>query len=412
MRTSLKSLQDKFGVAPYGFNQKDVQWLVAMLFKMGRISLIYNSQSLSMLSNTKDELVRYLTKREFVEKLLIDIRERATDRQIRSAKEVIKDYFGYPLSSDDDDTIMKTFKNKAQNKLAAFSDVMVEYRINPNLPCKALMEQAKKQLEELLAINEPAEFFKTVDREKDDLLDDAEDTAPVFDFFHGDQKKIFEKAQKQIQMFESSKIYVRQQEIIDNVAQMEAIVTAKKPFRQIQKLPELSMKFVQQYVTLLEKEAEEMRPIVDDDLEKVLHTLDEKEFADIFRNKFINAFAELKQKLDNSHEIAAVKNIKLESDTLKLRCMDEITEYEEGHRPKPVQPVTPPTGSGHTEEPQKPVKPSVQPKPKKRKNVSISSVAGARTYSIENEQDIDKFLAEMKKKLLNELDENTIITLS
>lgn len=75
MRTSLKSLQDKFGVAPYGFNQKDVQWLVAMLFKMGRISLIYNSQSLSMLSNTKDELVRYLTKREFVEKLLIDIRK-------------------------------------------------------------------------------------------------------------------------------------------------------------------------------------------------------------------------------------------------------------------------------------------------------------------------------------------------
>ena len=109
-----------------------------------------------------------------------------------------------------------------------------------------------------------------------------------------------------------------------------------------------------------------------------------------------------------------MKNIRLESDTLKLRCMDEITEYEEAHRPKPVHPVspvTPPTGGGHTEPP-KPVTPPVQPKPKKRKNVSISNVAGARTYSIENEQDIDKFLAEMKKKLLNELDENTIITLS
>ena len=96
--------------------------------------------------------------------------------------------------------------------------------------------------------------------------------------------------------------------------------------------------------------------------------------------------------------------------------MDEITEYEEAHRPPvvpkpPIDPVTPPTGGGHTEPP-KPVTPPVQPKPKKRKNVSISNVAGARTYSIENEQDIDKFLAEMKKKLLNELDENTIITLS
>ena len=49
---------------------------------------------------------------------------------------------------------------------------------------------------------------------------------------------------------------------------------------------------------------------------------------------------------------------------------------------------------------------------KRRKNVSISNVAGARTYSIESEQDIDKFLAEMKQKLMNELEEDTIITLS
>ena len=416
MKTSLKSLQDKFGAAPYGFDPKDVQWLVAMLFKMGRVSLTYNSQSLSMLSNTKDELVRYLTKREFVEKLLIDIRERATDGQIRSVKEVLKDYFGFSLSSDDDDTIMRSFKNKAQDKLETFNDIMIEYRVNPKLPCKSLMEQAKKNLEELLAIKEPVEFFKTVDKKRDDLLDDADDTAPVFDFFKGGQKKIFEKALEQIQMFENSKTYVREQEIIDNVAQMETIVTAKNPFGQIQKLPDMSMKFVQQYGALLEKEAEAMRPIVEDDLQKVLNTLDEKEFAPVFRDKSLRAFEELKQKLDTSHEIAGVKNIRLESDTLKLRCLDEITEYEEAHRPKvdpepPINPVTPPTEGGNVP-PVKPVAPPVQPKQKKRKNVSISNVAGARTYSIENEQDIDKFLAEMKQKLLRELDENTIITLS
>ena len=409
MKTSLKSLQDKFGAAPYGFDPKYVQWLVAMLFKMGRVSLTYNSQSLSMLSNTKEELVRYLTKREFVEKLLISIRERATDGQIRSAKEVIKDYFGFSVSSDDDDMIMRTFKKKAQDKLELFSEIMIEYRVNPKLPCKSLMEQAKKNLEELLTIKEPAEFFKTVDKKRDDLLDDADDTAPVLDFFNGDQKKIFEKAQEQIQMFENSKIYVREQEIIDNVARMEAIVTAKNPFRQIQKLPDMSMRFVQQYGELLEKEAEEMRPIVEDDQRKVLHILDEKGFVSVFRDRFSSVFEELKEKLDTSNEIATVKNIRLESDTLKLRCLDEITEYEEAHRPKvnpepSVNPETPSTSEG-------PVSP-VQPKPKKRKNVSISNVAGARTYSIENEQDIDNFLAEMKEKLLNELDENTIITLS
>ena len=78
---------------------------------------------------------------------------------------------------------------------------------------------------------------------------------------------------------------------------------------------------------------------------------------------------ELKKKLDTSHEIAAVKNIRLESDTLKLRCLDEIADYEMAHQPTPpVSPVEPPQGKDGGEVP-----PQVQPaapKVKKRKNVS------------------------------------------
>ena len=53
----------------------------------------------------------------------------------------------------------------------------------------------------ILDINEPTEFFKTVDKKRDDLLDDAEDTAPVFDFFKGDQRTIFEEAVKNLAYF-------------------------------------------------------------------------------------------------------------------------------------------------------------------------------------------------------------------
>ena len=49
---------------------------------------------------------------------------------------------------------------------------------------------------------------------------------------------------------------------------------------------------------------------------------------------------------------------------------------------------------------------------KKKKNLSISNVAGARTYTMETEADVDQFLAEMKKKIMQELGEDTIITLS
>ena len=88
--------------------------------------------------------------------------------------------------------------------------------------------------------------------------------------------------------------------------------------------------------------------------------------------------------------------------------MDEIEEYEQAHLTPP--PVAPPADGGDGDTP------SVTPQPpvvqKKKKNLSISSVAGARTYTISSEADVDSFLAEMRKKLISELDEDTVITLS
>lgn len=409
MKTSLKSLQDKFGAAPYGFDTKDVQWLVAMLFKLGRVSLTLNSRNLSLLSTNPDELVRYITKREYVEKLLIDIRERATDGQIRSVKEVMKDYFGFTVTSDDDDKIMSSFKDRAEDKVEVYDDILVEYRINPKYPCKRLMEDARNRLAKILNINEAAEFFKTVDKKRDDLLDDAEDTAPVFDFFKGEQKKIFEEAVKNLAYFENSKTYVSDRELLKVVEEIEDVVKTGKPFGKIQRLPELNMKFEDRHMGLLEKEAAIMEPLVHDDFLKVKEILDSKPFAEVLRLRINQRFDEIREKLTTSGDIAAIKNIRLESDALKIKCLDEIDEYERVHQPVSEPPVTP-VVSG--KEPVNDVETPIKVKTKRRKNISISNVAGARTYSIETEQDIDKFLAQMKQKLMQELEEDTVITLS
>ena len=409
MKTSLKSLQDKFGAAPYGFDTKDVQWLVAMLFKLGRVSLTLNSRNLSLLSTNPDELVRYITKREYVEKLLIDIRERATDGQIRSVKEVMKDYFGFTVTSDDDDKIMSSFKDRAEDKVEVYDDILVEYRINPKYPCKRLMEDARNRLAKILNINEAAEFFKTVDKKRDDLLDDAEDTAPVFDFFNGEQRKIFEEAVKNLAYFENSKTYVSDRELLKVVEEIEDVVKTGKPFGKIQRLPELNMKFEDLHMGLLEKEAAIMEPLVHDDFLKVKEVLDSKPFAEVLRSHINQRFDEIREKLTTSGDIAAIKNIRLESDALKIKCLDEIDEYERVHQPVSEPPVTP-VVSG--KEPVNDVQSPTKVKTKRRKNISISNVAGARTYSIETEQDIDKFLAQMKQKLMQELEEDTIITLS
>ena len=98
----------------------------------------------------------------------------------------------------------------------------------------------ERDFAEILDINEPTEFFKTVDKKRDDLFDDAEDTAPVFDFFKGDQKKIFEEAVKNLAYFGNSKTYVSDQELLKVVEEIETIVKDSKPFSKIQRLPELN----------------------------------------------------------------------------------------------------------------------------------------------------------------------------
>ena len=396
--TLMKTLQDRFVKSPYGFDVKDVQWLVAMLFKLGRVSLLINSQALSTMSNTKDELVKYITKREYTDKLVIKIRQRATDTQIRSVKEVLTDYFGITVTSDDDDVLHKSFKNYAEKKVKDYDRILVEYRVNPGLPSNKVIEDAKKRLEGILEISDTSKLLAEIDKARDDLLDDAEDVVPVLGFFAGEQKTIFEKSQKYMQIFENSKTFVSDKEILGIYNALSDIVKDRNPYRRIPELPELNQKFAAMYSKLLEKEAEAIKPVVAADHKIIRDELEKKGLTDELGEGFANRFNELRDKLGTSNEIAAVKNIKLESDALKLRCLDEIAEYERAHQPEP--------------EPDDPVSPPVKPQTKKKKNVSISTIAGARTYTIENEGDVDKFLAELKKNLMNELEADTIITLS
>ena len=122
-KMSMKSLMDRYSKAPYGFVEVDVQWLVAMLFKQGKISLSVNSQNVSLVDTNISDIVRYITRREYVDRLLLEKREKATERQIKSVKEVMKDLFSMTVVSDEDDALIKTFKARGQSK--------VGHRLNP-----------------------------------------------------------------------------------------------------------------------------------------------------------------------------------------------------------------------------------------------------------------------------------------
>ncbi len=76
----MKTIKDRFMKAPYGFVEDDVQWLVARLFKRGDLSFTVNGASVTMMNKSDEEIVSLITKKAFVEKLLMEQRVRVSDK--------------------------------------------------------------------------------------------------------------------------------------------------------------------------------------------------------------------------------------------------------------------------------------------------------------------------------------------
>ncbi|WP_352415958.1 BREX system P-loop protein BrxC [Oscillibacter ruminantium] len=405
IKTSLKSLQEKFSAAPYGFVELDVQWLLAVLFKQGKVSFTLNSKNISLVDTAGEDLVRYLTKREYLDKLLIELREHPTDRQMKSVREVMKELFSIPSVTEEDDALIKAFKDRARNKLQNIRDLLPEYRLESRFPGKLVLEGGQKLLDEVLDITAPMEFFRYVDAHKNDFLDFAEDSAPVFSFFDGEQKGIVSRSWKYVDIFENSKTYVVDAELIALVEQIRAIIRKTAPYSEIHKLPSMLDSYAKLHVALIQKEAAPVKADIEADRAQLFQQLEQKDYADRFKDKFLAGFRELLDKLEHSNEVAAVKNMRYESDALKQRYLGEMDVYERQQEQKAQQARA--AAAAQNDEPAP--TPQTAPQPvKKTRAVSLRAVTHGKTVRLQSEQDVDALLQKLKAQIMRELADGDI----
>jgi hypothetical protein len=402
-KLSLKSLLKHFADAPYGFIDWDVRWLVAMLFKQGKLSLILNSETLSPLDADPKELLKILSKNDYAEKLLIEKREHPTEAQIKSVKEVMKKLFSMTAVSDEEDTIIKTFKTKLANKSSEIKNLLVEYRIESRFPGKHVLLSAQELFNEIDMITNALLFFKFVHEQRDDLLETADEIEPVISFFGSEQKEILKKAFKDIDLFEKSKNFIVDQELKDTIAEIRTIAIKPYPYNEIFKLPDLLMKYAKRHIILIENEAKPIHDLILSDEKAVLVQLTSATVREKFETRYVRVFRELMDKLEHANDIASVKSIRNESAIIRERFLDEIVAYQ--NQIEVVYPPPEPGNDGGT---------VAEPPPKKTKTVRFKSMAIASNVTIEKESDVDAFIQTIKSELLKELkaNDNTIINLT
>jgi len=396
---TMKTILGIYEKAPYGWLEEDIEWVIGKLFKAQEIKLQLNSQYLDVQDR---DIVKYLTKRDYADRLLVEKRIKVPAHQISSAKELCKELFNITAVPSDEDGLMKKFKELAKDEISKIDKLLVYYK-QIKYPGKDILEEGKNTLEKVCKIQDPKEFYEELQKEKDILLDYADDSIDVKIFFDSNQREFFDKAVHKINVYNSNKTYVLDKEVIDLVEQMKKIVESREPYSDIHKLPSLVDRFVVRFTELLEVECKPVRQVIENDYRKVIDELNKYEFKDVLYNKFKGRFDDLLDRLDHANNFYEAIAMKEESDRLKLRCFDDISA-EIAKIKAPTQPT----------EHQDLGSPEIVNNPpkiyKKTINISIANILhGAKT--IESEADIENVVNEIKNRLKSELKDDIIIKL-
>ena len=414
MKTSMKTVKDRFMKAPYGFVEDDVHWLIARLFKRGDLAFTVNGVSVNQNNKTEEELISFITKKAFVEKLLLEERIRVDERDKKAVRDVMKELFGTAGVAEDEDSIMKNFQRYAQNTINEILRLEPQYQ-NYKYPGKKVLDTGKKLMQKVIQIQSPLEFFKHVSKNREDFYDFAEDYEPVKAFFNGEQLQIFTRALDLLAIYDDSKTYIVDEELEKIVAEMRQITKQDKPYPNIPKLPELRSRFIMAYSKILEREEKPVLDAIDQAKNRVLEVLDTKEYAAEKRAKYNEQFREIREGAERCNNVSSLRSFADKADALKIRLMNEMDAldrqiaYEKALKAKQEaeEAARKAKKEGKEIEIVTPVPDPV--KIKKTKNVTIKNMTNTSFWRLESEQDIDQYLAALRKALVEELQGTDIV---
>lgn len=391
---TMKTVTSTFQKAPYGWNEIDIEGLIAKLFRVQEVKLQLNSEYLGIEDR---DLVRYLTRREYAEKMLVEKRIKVSPALLNTAREICKEVFNKTALPADEDGLLRRAKKFMEEESGRIKALLENYKYAA-YPGRNVLDEGSKLFAELSKIKDTGEFFAMLQEKKEHLLDYGEDSQDIKKFFdpEGKQKEIFDRALRVVKIFRKNKTYVLDRNAIDTYGQIEKIVNNQAPYSGIYKLPELVDKFNDIFVQLLEQECWPVRQVVESDYDKVREEMAAYGVADKFGGKFKQGYDDMLDRLDRANNFYEAIAMKEESDRLKLRYMEEIVR--EAERQKAVREKEA-SGGGAVVNPTK-----------KKRTVTISMariLRGAR--NIETQADLDKLLDDIRGTLAEKLADDTIL---
>ena len=246
----------------------------------------------------------------------------------------------------------------------------------------------------------------------------AEDYEPVKAFFGGEQQNIFMRSLDMLAIYEDSKTYIVDSELEEVVEKMRAILKQDKPYKNIPKLPELTACFRDAYNKVIDMEEAPVLDSIDQSRQRVLEVLSTKEYEEQKKEHYLSLFEEIKNGAQSCNNVSSLRSFADKAGALKIRLMDEmdnmdrqIAERKQAEEILRIEEEAKRQGTdiSDAEVVKNIAEQKKQYKVRKTKNVPIKKITGTSSWRLENTADIDKYIEELRKELVSQLDDDTIV---
>lgn len=394
MPITTRTLLQDFGNAPYGFLDEDILYILTRLLKDEVISLIYNNEVQNI---TSEDTLTKILKRDYYDRTIIKIRQKIDINLINDLKSVARNAFNVMSLREDEDGMVADFKTDClQSTLNKLNRISGYYHISNGTygyPGRDVKDEATTLIERLLRIRDVSEFFKEVSNYKDEFIALAPKIEMVLDFFDGTQKEQFDEARKILTIYNNNKDYAEKTEELTSVVdKLVSILTSNEPYSEIHELPTLRKDLIDVLSKMYDSKSEPIINMINLTTQYFTEEVKTAEIDEEFARPYIDTCKNIISTLERSNELKDIYAQQTRVDQLKDRFINQL-EYEKSKK-------------NATNE----VGEVVEEKIVRRTIIKTDSLMN-RSYEINSREDIDKYIDELKEKLIKEFEKNNNLTI-
>ncbi|WP_346888394.1 BREX system P-loop protein BrxC [Clostridium sp. UBA1056] len=386
LQITMKHILAKFSNPPYGWKVMDIKGVVVSLFKRQYIKAFYDNRRLF----TDKDILECVMDKSYEDKLILKSKKNINIKYIQVAKELIKDLFGISTISGNEDEIMKQFKELGKEELNIIEHIIMNYDYNVSYPGKKAVQLGKQLFKDMLNVEDTIEFFKYLYDLEEEFLDYVDHIDNVKDFFYkkenneidlntsGEQLMSFNDAIKIISAYEENREFIDNAHIENIIKELQSIIGMREPYSKIPQISILIESYNDTILDMLKKERIPVLEFIKSCSEEVIEILKEYDFSNKFIDEIHRDFKGLTNKTEQSSSFAVILATVDLAEKLKLKWISEIAK-EAG-----IENTT--------------------------KLLSVRELVKDQRV-IKSEEDINLIVEELKKKLIEELKGETIISL-